>query len=61
MPIFEANQDGVTHLLDQLDVSKSHGPDNRPTKLLKSLSTEISPCLTLIFAASLHPGTVPQG
>jgi len=36
-------------------------PDKLPTKLLKLLSTEISPCLTLLFAViadSLHQGTV---
>jgi len=43
MPTFEISQDGVTHSLNDLDASKSHDPDKLPTKLLKLLSTEISP------------------
>jgi len=60
MPEFEISQDDVTCLLNDLDASKSHGPDKLPTKFLKLFSIEISPCLTLIFAAYLHQGTVPQ-
>ena len=44
-------------LLSDLD---PHGPDKLPTRLLKLLSNEISPSLTLLFTASLHQGTVPQ-
>ena len=36
------------------------GPDKIPGKLLKVMVSEISPCLSLVFAASLHQGTVPQ-
>ena len=31
-----------------------------PGKLLKVMASEIAPCLSLVFAASLHHGTVPQ-
>jgi len=41
MPTFEISQDGVTHLLNDLDASKSHGLDKLPTKLLKFLSTAL--------------------
>ena len=60
MPDLEISEAGVSHLLSDLDPSKSNGPDKLPTRLLKLLSNEISPSLTLLFTASLHQGTVLQ-
>ena len=50
---------GVKNLLDNLDTHKATGPDNIPTRLLKQLSPELSPILTLIFQASLQQCQVP--
>ena len=51
---------GVEKLLQDLDPSKSNGPDKIPSKLLKFMASEIAPCLSLFFVASLHQGVVPQ-
>ena len=51
---------GVKRLLQDLDPSKSHGPNKIPSKLLKLMASEIAPSLSLVFAASLHQGVVPQ-
>ena len=51
---------GVKCLLDSLDIHKSAGPDNIPTRLLKELSTELAPILTVIFQASLLQCCVPK-
>ena len=51
---------GVKRLLDGLDIHKSVGPDNIPTRLLKEFSTELAPILTVIFQASLHQCCVPR-
>ena len=51
---------GVKCLLDGLDIHKSAGPDNIPTRLLKELSTELAPILTVMFQASLHQCCVPR-
>ena len=48
------NYDGVAQLLTTLDVHKATGPDHSPSRLLKEISSEIAPSLTLIFQASLH-------
>jgi len=50
---------GVKSLLDNLDSYKATGPDNIPTQLLKQLSQELSPALTMIFQASLQQCQVP--
>jgi len=46
-PQIEITSAGVIKLLKDLDPSKSTGPDRIPGKLLKLLSSEISPCLVL--------------
>ena len=42
---------GVKKLLQDLDPSKSHGPDKIPSKLLKLMASEIAPSLSLVFTA----------
>ena len=59
-PQIEITSAGIIKLLKDLDPSKSTGPDRIPGKLLKFMASEISPCLVLIFSASLHQGMVPQ-
>ena len=60
IPQIDITITGITELLRGLDLSKASGPDKIPGKLLKVMASEISPCLLLIFSASLHQGTVPQ-
>ena len=48
------NCDGVAQLLTTLGVHKASGPDHIPLHLLKELSSEIAPSLTMIFQASLY-------
>ena len=50
----EFDLSGITTLLNDLDPTKSSGPDRIPTKLLKVLATEVSPCLQLLFSASVQ-------
>jgi len=49
----------VSQLLSNLDPQKAGGPDYIPTKFLKEFSTQLAPCLTIIFQASLEQGIVP--
>ena len=56
----EITCEGIKKLLDDVDPSKSHGPDEVPGRLLKLLSAEVSPCLKLVFSASLHQGILPR-
>jgi len=46
-----SNHYGVKGLLDNLDSHKATGPDNIPTQLLKKLSHELSPTLTMTFSS----------
>ena len=57
---FVVSTSDVTKILQELDPSKSPGPDKIPSRLLKSIAMEVSPCLTLLFLASLHQGRVPS-
>ena len=52
--------EGIAHLLNELDLSKFHGPDDEPSRLLKPLAVDISSCPQLLFFASLHQGIIPQ-
>ena len=56
----QVNSEGIADLLSNINPSKCHGPDNLPACLLKEVSSEIAPILTLIFQASLHQGTLPE-
>jgi len=47
MSNIEINCEGIAHLLNELDPSKSHGPDDVLAGLLKLLAVEISPCSSL--------------
>ena len=53
----EINCKSITCLPNELDPSKSHGSDD---VLARLLAVEISPCLKLLFSASLHQGIIPQ-
>ena len=51
---------GVQVLLSKLDVTKSTGPDEIPTRILVELHQEISPALAVIFTQSLNTGCLPE-
>ena len=51
---------GVKKQLQTLDASKSTGPDNIPTRVLKETANETAPYLTEIFQQSLDQGCVPD-
>ena len=48
-------------LLQNLDVSKSNGPDRISAKMLKGTSCSIASCLTKLFNISIQSGSVPCG
>ena len=52
--------EGVAHLLENIDIKKTGGPDGIPARLLKELSFEIAPVLTLIYKASINQCTLPE-
>ena len=53
------SENGVSMLLDRIDVSKSSGPDKLPGRLLQSLAKEITPVVHFIFTQSLCTGELP--
>ena len=54
-------EDGVLKLLQCLmNPSKATGSDEIPTRLLKSLATELTPVNTEIFRLSVPPGMLPE-
>jgi len=60
VPPIEVSVFGITSLLNELDSTKSPGPDKIPSNLLKLLAYEVSPCLVLLFSASLQQSLVPS-
>ena len=57
---FHTTPEEVCKLLNDVDHKKSAGDDEIPTKLLKLVSKEISPSLSLIFNISFTRGDQPQ-
>ena len=51
---------GITKLLQNIDPSKATGPDQISGRVLKELSTELTPAIQLIFQKSLTSGKVPS-
>ena len=51
--VIQVHSEGVVDLLSNINLGKSHGPDDLPACFLKEISPEIGPALTLIFQASL--------
>ena len=52
IPDLTITNNGICKLLKNLNPHKAAGPDNITPRILKELSTEISPILTIIFNAS---------
>ena len=53
-------ENGVLKLLKALNISKAAGPDGIRPRVLKELSPELAPILTLLFKASLHQQSFPD-
>ncbi len=51
---------GVAKQLAAIKTSKAPGPDNLPNTLLKELSEELAPFLTVLFTQSVNLGTLPE-
>ena len=54
------NPEGVHKLLTGLKMHKATGPDEIPTRLLKTLADELTPVISLFFQASLNQGIIPD-
>jgi len=54
MESISINPEGVTTLLQKLEVNKAPGPDKILSRFLKTFALCITPPLVLIFKASLH-------
>ena len=53
-------ENGVLKLLKALNISKAAGTDGIRPRVLKELSSELAPILTLLFKASLHHESLPD-
>ena len=60
MPEIHVTKNGVLKLLKALNISKAAGPDGIRPKVLKELSSQLAPILTLLFKASLHQQSLPD-
>ena len=60
MPEILITEKCVLKLLQTLNVSKAAGPDDIRPRILKELSQELSPILTLLFRASLKQQSLPD-
>ena len=54
------NEAGVCKLLKNLNPGKASGPDEIPTRLLKTLADEVSPVVTGLIHQSLNSGWLPK-
>ena len=59
-PEIRVTEKGVLKLLQALNISKAAGPDGLRPRVLKELSAELAPILTLLFQASLHQKYLPD-
>ena len=60
MPEIFITERGVFKLLQALNISKAAGPDGLRPMVLKELSSELAPILTLLFQASLNQQSFPD-
>ena len=56
----EITTKGIRRLLSNLNPYKASGPGKIPTRFFKEFATEIAPCLTILFQASLNQGIIPD-
>ena len=60
MPHINIKTDGVEKLLNNLDPSKTTGPDEIPAHILKEYANEFAPLLAPFYNTSLSRGEVPS-
>ena len=60
MPDIDITIAGIEKQLKGLNANKATGPDGLSPRVLKELSSEIAPILTIIYRASLRTGIVPS-
>ena len=53
-------QELVLHLLRNLDIGKTNGPDNISARMLKETASSIAPSLTCLFNLSIIKGQLPR-
>ncbi|KAK3089266.1 hypothetical protein FSP39_002210 [Pinctada imbricata] len=54
------NEKGLEKLLQEINTTKSSGPDNIPNRILKECAAQLAPILKIIFQKSLDTGTLPK-
>ena len=59
IPPFTVHVEGVAKLLSDIKPHKSSGPDGIPAFLLKEISFQLAPPLTLVFQTSLNQQKLP--
>ena len=60
MPNIKVKEEGVKKLLQKTNPNKACGPDLITSRILKDLSSELTPFLTLIFQKTIDEGEVPS-
>lgn len=60
MPRLDFSAAGIRKLLSDLDEHKATGSDNLSAKLLKTVGSEISPALELLFQSTYQQGVLPS-
>ena len=60
MPTIDVDTGGIAKLLSEIYPYKAMGLDEIPPILLKELSYEVTPCLSLVFTASFKQGHITQ-
>ena len=60
MPNINITIPGVYKLLKNLKIHKATGPDSIPTRLLKTVASQIAPTLTTFFQISVNQGMLPK-
>jgi hypothetical protein len=59
MPNINITDKGITKLLQNINPNKATGPDNISGRVLKELSSEITPAIKFLFQQSVDLGQVP--
>ena len=60
MQNIKVKEEGVKNLLHKTNTNKACGPDLITSRILKDLSSELTPFLTLIFQKTIDEGEVPS-
>ena len=60
LPPLVITSNGVTKLLENINITKASGPDNLPNIYLKACAQQLAPGLSQIFAKSVITGQLPE-